>query len=238
MVKHTRRKVHSLTTLTTQLLAVMPAEVAATSQDLHVAFLLDCMILPRWPDVELFDSLAFGFQLSGRLDRPHIFRSAKPSRGFQSRGSLLRGSEAFIDKLELRLRRCKDPEQSQALREQTLKGVLKFCSEPMTREAMRQRYGRGRWRPMGRFVSWQEPNSKWRAIGDAHFPAITTQSPLPPALILLTWLGSLLWLSAFDRRLPRDRIAQIRRPCPVSMRAVMTRSQPTAGKGCGSRTGA
>ena len=55
VVKHTRRNAHSLTTLTTQLLAVMPAEVAAISQDLHVAVLLDCVTLPRWPDVELID---------------------------------------------------------------------------------------------------------------------------------------------------------------------------------------
>ena len=60
-----RRREHQLGALNQQIQAVMPKEVADISQELHVAFLLCCMILLRWPAVELIDRLGLGVPLSG-----------------------------------------------------------------------------------------------------------------------------------------------------------------------------
>ena len=54
----------------------MSEEVVGVAHNVHAGFVLYCMILLGWPDLDYLSGVVFGFPLSGCLDRPAI--SAPP----------------------------------------------------------------------------------------------------------------------------------------------------------------
>ena len=56
----------------------MPLDVRKVASGVHVAFLLYCMALLGWADLDSVTGVVLGFPLSGCMDRPIFFRTTYP----------------------------------------------------------------------------------------------------------------------------------------------------------------
>ena len=121
----------------------MPDDVRRVCGESNVGFWLDNARLLGWPDTSFIPNIVFGFPITGHIDSPPVFRPCCPSTDLVSPESLLAGSLAYVDRLESSARPASDPDQDQALLDQTLKDVNKFCSPPVGREFLDSKYGAG-----------------------------------------------------------------------------------------------
>ena len=64
---------------------------------------------------------------------------------------------------------ARGPAKDEALLAQTEKDFGLFWSHPKPRDDLGTEYGKGKWRPMHRFVIWQSQDEKWRCIDDGHY---------------------------------------------------------------------
>ena len=158
-------------------------------------FVAVMVVLLRWPDTELPQKLARGFELADQIAPANIFRPCEPKQVGKpvalQPGEELLGQAAvdFVDELEL----CtKTSDLTQVIYELTEQEIDEGLAEPMRdRGQMDDEFGYGGWRPLPRHVIWQ--GDKWRPIDDgkrARTNALTQMSEsvvcIPPEFVLLT----------------------------------------------------
>ncbi len=148
----------------------MSPRVRAVAAPLNIALTLYLCILMSWADVAFCGRLVTGFRVADEIECPLIFRPTIKTAQHMSKEELLQDAREFVDLLEATMRPNKDPAIDKACWEQTEKDLLRGgAAGPYTRAQMDRKYGAGGWRPLKRFVIFQQHNQKYRAIDDGRF---------------------------------------------------------------------
>ncbi|CAE7864667.1 unnamed protein product [Symbiodinium necroappetens] len=143
------------------------------------AFLACITALLRWPDFQQAEQFVLGFPIVGSLDHSGVFRHVScGGDDFEDPESwLTREGICAVDSLLQ-----KGPPRDHALiLEVTLQEVDKgFCSALMTRQEVDNLFGRGRWRPLERFVIHQADKS--RVIDNARRTGHNCHTDMPETI--------------------------------------------------------
>ena len=159
----------------------MPPDVYKVTSNVHAAFVLYCMVLLGWSDLDYATGVLFGFPLSGCLGRPNSFRTSPPQTNLRSRADLLfrqHRVHRFPGKSPLELRRT--PTRTQPFKPRPRRASTSSPPVLCPRTQMDTIYRRGSWRPMRRFVIWQGHHKNGVASTTAMSP--DTASTLCPTL--------------------------------------------------------
>ena len=128
-----------------------------------IAFLLEGM---KWPDRSLPWDLVQGVELVGTLHSSNIFRhvSNDPSPVQEALAANFLGKAAsdYVDDLESDRR--VSPMSAEIWKETMKEVELGLCGEPVTRDVLDAKFGRGNWRPLPRHIIAQ--GDKLRPIDD------------------------------------------------------------------------
>ncbi|CAE7451206.1 unnamed protein product, partial [Symbiodinium sp. CCMP2456] len=129
------------------------------------AFIAAVTALLRWPDLTQAQSFVLGFPVVGDVPYSGVFRALAgtaddmedPAEWLQREGA------SVVDDLLTK----GPPKDHDVILKVTLEEIQKgFCSPLMSRAEVDKRFGRGRWRPLERFVITQ-PDGKQRVIDNA-----------------------------------------------------------------------
>ena len=157
--------------LNAQLVHGMSSRVRAIAGEVNIGFVLFLSIWAAWPDVSYAARLVTGFRISGLIESPPIFRQLPMSTAAIPYGENMAKAKGYVDKLEARTHRKRNPQEDAAVQRLVQKDLDKgFMRAAHTREFMDSKYGRGKWLPLLRFALEQgldqnlEP--KFRAIDD------------------------------------------------------------------------
>lgn len=129
------------------------------------AFIAAVTALLRWPDLTQAQSFVLGFPIVGDVPYSGVFRALAgtaddmedPAEWLQREGA------SVVDDLLTK----GPPKDHDVILKVTLEEIQKgFCSPLMSRAEVDKRFGRGRWRPLERFVITQ-PDGKQRVIDNA-----------------------------------------------------------------------
>ena len=131
-------------------------QVAATKKP---AFISAMACLLRWPDLAQGQQLLLGYPIVGDIDPSGVFRSVQP-RDAPDLSDWLSDAANVVDQLVS----SRPPRFSAEILATTKEEIQKgFCSELRPRESLDAKFGRGRWRPMERFLI-KQPDGKLRVI--------------------------------------------------------------------------
>ena len=122
-----------------------------------------CILLAH-SDVHPVENLVFGHSICDLMDPPQVFRSAFPNPNPTSPEALRAGAADFVDQVERSAGPARCPEDDEVLVSKTLDEVGVFSGPIVARRTLDKEFGKGKWRPLPRFVILQPPNSKYRLI--------------------------------------------------------------------------
>ena len=143
---------------------------AAIAKPFNVAFTAAIIDAMKWPDVELPVRYLKGFPVIGDIPDSGVFRAdvqpaETPLDEFMAQNTVM--VKAISERIEKQAKRT-DPEsveRRQACWQRTSEEIHeKLVAEPRSRAQMDRKYGRGKWRCLGRSAIKQK--GKWRCIDD------------------------------------------------------------------------
>ncbi|CAE8621187.1 unnamed protein product, partial [Polarella glacialis] len=164
-IRRWRAKSKALEALTHAAWRAMSPRVRAVAGTLNIGLMLYLSVLLAWPDTSYVARLITGFTVVGVIEDAPVFRPAVAQTQKIAREELLATSATYIDHLEATMGPNADPEVDWECLRQCEKDLARGGAAGFTsRAALDSKYGKGNWRPLPRFVIWQERSMKYRAI--------------------------------------------------------------------------
>ncbi|CAE8621888.1 unnamed protein product [Polarella glacialis] len=164
-IRRWRAKSKALEALTHAAWRAMSPRVRAVAGTFNIGLMLYLSVLLAWPDTSYVARLITGFTVVGVIEDAPVFRPAVAQTQKITKEELLATSATYIDHLEATMGPNADPEVDWECLRQCEKDLARGGAAGFTsRAALDSKYGKGNWRPLPRFVIWQEHSMKYRAI--------------------------------------------------------------------------